>query len=70
MQVRKVVQVGLNELRCQQCSALLCQGSTGSVISIVCPRCGTHMIAELVKKDVAVDKPPSRTGIVGMRSPL
>ena len=66
MKVRKVVQVGLNELRCESCSALLCQGSTGAIISIVCPRCGTHMIAELSKKEV-VDSTAPRTGIVGLR---
>ena len=66
MKVRKIIQVGLNELRCEQCRALLCQGSTGSVISIVCSRCGTHMIAELHE---VVDSATNRPGIVGMRPP-
>ncbi len=66
MKVRKIVQVGLNELRCQNCRAMLCQGSTGSIVSIVCPRCGTHMIAELRE---VVDRQASPPAIVGGRSP-
>ena len=66
MKVRKVIQVGLHELRCHSCRALLCQGSSGSVVSIVCGRCGTHMIAELQE---AVDRAANLPDIVGMRSP-
>ena len=46
MKVRKVVQIGLLPIRCSQCNALLCQASTGSVLSIVCGRCSTHTVIE------------------------
>jgi len=49
-QARKIIQIGLNPVRCGDCNALLCTASTGSVISIVCGRCKTHNIIEVEKK--------------------
>lgn len=66
--VRKVVQVGLTPVRCPQCNALLLQGTKGSVISVVCGRCGTHLIAEIPDiSNLTVDKVPVSTQVIGQR---
>lgn len=54
---RPVHDVGLVEIRCngvvsrQQgntvCNALLCKSSPGSVVSIVCPKCGALLFAHV-----------------------
>lgn len=49
-QAKQVIQVGLKPVRCASCNALLCTASTGSVISVVCGRCKTHNIIEVINK--------------------
>ena len=48
---KKVVQVGLQPVRCANCNMLICTASTGSVISVVCGRCKTHNIIEVVRPE-------------------
>jgi phage FluMu protein Com len=67
--IRKVVQVGLTPLRCQNCNALLLQASSGSVVSVVCGRCGTHTIAEIPTSDkLVVDKSRIPPQVIGTRA--
>ena len=66
--VRKVMQVGLTPVRCPNCNALLLQGTSGSVVSVVCGRCGTHTIAEIPNiENLTVDKIPMPAQVIGQR---
>ena len=48
---KKVIQVGLLPVRCACCDMLICTASTGSVISVVCGRCKTHNVIEVVRSE-------------------
>lgn len=48
---KQVIQSGLSSVRCGNCAALLCNAAVGSVISIVCSRCKTHNMAEIIKPE-------------------
>ena len=57
---KKVIQVGLSPVRCASCNMLICTASSGSVLSIVCGRCKTHNIIEVIPEKKVVMQAPER----------
>ena len=65
---KPVMQSGFIPLRCFSCNALLLQASKNAVISVVCGRCGSHIITHMDNNlENGVDKKLSAPHVIGSR---
>jgi hypothetical protein len=45
--IGRIIQVNLTAVHCAECNKLLLQASKGSVVSILCSRCGSYSVIEV-----------------------
>ncbi len=45
--IGRIIQVNLTAVHCAECNKLLLQASRGSVVSVLCSRCGSYSVIEV-----------------------